>query len=381
MAAEVISQLGVVRSLLSRHGPAPVVADWQRLEPWTVARVRLEGAGHPRQVIVKWGRDHPDRTRTLTWRLRTELAALRFLSDDLGLRLAPRVVAADPAAEVIVLEDLFPRTPLDQLLRAEGATAHAERLAAFAGARGELNAATAGRAAVYYARRAALGPVDAAADRTGRWVGLRAEGIGQAADFGVAVSGPAESELVSVLEELDEPGPFLAFSNGDPEANNVLVHASGDPDPRLIDFEFAGYTHALSDAVCLHVPGPAWLSIGDAEAGGPADAYRRALARGVPEAEDDRRYGFGLAAACFSYMFVRLQRLGAVDGRPPGDHSRLQLVATLEAAARTAAAHGALPHLAGWALRTSGLLRRRWPDADLDLTDPASFPAYSPRLR
>ncbi|MFG1614376.1 hypothetical protein ACGFI3_16560 [Nonomuraea wenchangensis] len=96
------------------------------------------------------------------------------------------------------------------------------------------------------------------------------------------------------MAELREPGPFLALSNNDPESNNVLVHAAGEPDARLIDFEFAGYTHCLHDAVCLHVPGPGWLSVADP---GPADAYRRALATGVPEAEDDRRHGFGLAAA------------------------------------------------------------------------------------
>ena len=68
-----------------------------------------------------------------------------------------------------------------------------------------------------------------------------------------------------------------------------------------------------------------------------------------------------------------------LDTRAPGDHSRLQLVETLESAARTAEAHRALPHLAGWVQRTADVLRRRWPDADLDLTDRARFPPYSPR--
>ena len=107
--------------------------------------------------------------------------------------------------------------------------------------------------------------------------------------------------------------------------------------------------------------------------------YRRALARGVPEAQDDRRYGFAMAAACMSWALLRLRRFAVLDTRAPGDHSRLQLVETLESAARTAEAHRALPHLSGWARRTADVLRRRWPDADLDLTDCASFPPYSPR--
>ncbi|MFF5262201.1 hypothetical protein ACFY4C_24965 [Actinomadura viridis] len=147
---------------------------------------------------------------------------------------------------------------------------------------------------------------------------------------------------------------------------------------RLIDYEHAGYIHALNDAVCLYVPGPGWMSVGDPAAMGTADAYRLALAQGVPQAEDDRRYGFALASACMSFALVRLERLRSVDARPPGDDSRHQLIATLESAASTASAHRALPALAGWARHLAGLLRRRWPDADLA---PGTFPPYTPRRR
>ncbi|WP_425248047.1 hypothetical protein [Streptomyces sp. NEAU-NA10] len=359
------------------HGAPVTVSSWSRLAPWTVARARLDGpAGVPRDVVVKWARDQPVPGRTPGGRLRTEVAALRFLADDLGLALAPRVLAADPDAGLVVLEDLAPRVALDGLLRRDGAAAHAERLAAFARARGELGAATAGHDGAYYARRAALGPVDRAADRRGRYAPLREEAHGHADAFGAPITGPAAAELTHALAELCEPGPFLVLSNDDAEANNALVHPTGPADPRLIDFEFAGYTHALHDAVGLYVPGPAWMSVGDPVASGLADVHRTALAAGVPQAADDRRYGFGLAAACLAFALVRLERLPRLDARPPGDPSRPQLVATLEAAARTADAHRALPHLAGWAHRTAALLRRRWPDADLD---PAALPPYTPR--
>jgi hypothetical protein len=80
-----------------------------------------------------------------------------------------------------------------------------------------------------------------------------------------------------------------------------------------------------------------------------------------------------------SWALLRLHRFAVLDTRAPGDHSRPQLVETLESAARTAEVHRALPHLAGRARRTADVLRRRWPDADLDLTDRARFPPYSPR--
>ncbi|WP_377267069.1 hypothetical protein [Peterkaempfera sp. SMS 1(5)a] len=178
---------------------------------------------------------------------------------------------------------------------------------------------------------------------------------------------------------MHDPGPFLVLSNGDAEANNILLHASGPADARLIDFESAGYTHALTDAVCLYVPGPAWLAVGDPVTTGLADQYRSALALGIPEAQDDRRYGSGLAAACMSWALIRLHRFPPLDTRPPGDPSRLQLIATLEAAAHTARTRNALPHLTGWLRRIAALLRRRWPDADQDFSDPAAFPPYLAR--
>jgi Phosphotransferase enzyme family len=369
-----------VLALLADLCGAPVAIErWERLEPWAAARVLLGGAGAGRTVIVKWVRAGSAQPRTEPWRLRTELAALQFLSDDLGLALAPRAIAADIQAGFLVLEDLAPRVALDHLIRRDGAAACLDLLAAFARARGELSAATAGRAGTYHARCAALGFPAPAGDAEGRLAGLWDQAHEDAAALGAPITGPAAAELAAVMAELNAPGPFLALSHGDAESNNILVRESGPADARLIDFEAAGYAHALLDAVCLHVPGPGWISVGDPVAAGLADQYRRALARGVPAAQDDQRYGFALTAACMSWALVRLHRFAVLDTRAPGDHSRLQLVETLESTARTAGAHRALPRLAGWARRTADVLRRRWPDADLDLTDWARFPPYSPR--
>ncbi|WP_435227467.1 phosphotransferase [Streptomyces sp. Tue6028] len=371
-----------VQNLLAGLYASPVTVDrMERMAPWAVARVWLRGAaGVPGSVIVKRALGRLREGRTAGWRLRTELAALRFLSNDLGSRLVPRVLAADTAAGLLVLEDLAPRVSLDGLLRRDGAAEHGTRLAAFARARGALSAATAGRAASYYTRRVDLGSVDRAADQAGRHAPLREAGIEHASAIGVPLEGRAAYELASATDELTSPGPFLALSNQDAEANNILLHASGPPDARLIDFEFAGYTHALADAVCLYVPGPAWLTVGDPTTTGLADQYRHALALGIPEAEDDRRYGDGLAAACVSWTLIRLQRFPLLDTRPPGDHSRLQLISTLEAAAHTCEIHRSLPRLTDWIRSIAAVLRCRWPDVDKDLADPARFPPYTPRL-
>ncbi|MGW1842952.1 hypothetical protein [Streptomyces sp. NPDC001966] len=380
-APRAICRVDALQNLLTDLCASPVTVDrLERLEPWAAARVWLRSASAlPCSVVVKWVPDGQREARTAPWRLCNELAALQFLSEDLGVGLAPRVFAADTTARFLVLEDLAPRVPLDRLLRRDGAAAHRDRLAAFARARGALSAATAGRAEAYYARRAELGPVDAAADPAGRLALLRAGGIDHASSLGVPLGGRASYELTSVFDELSAPGPFLALSNGDAEANNILLHDSGPAEARLIDFEFAGCTHALTDAVCLYVPGPAWLTVGNPSTTGLADEYRHALALGIPEAEDDRRYGDGLAAACVSWALVRLQRFALLDARSQGDHSRLQLIATLEAAADTAQTCRALPHLTTWIRRIATVLRHRWPDADQDFADSARFLPYRAR--
>jgi hypothetical protein len=76
-----------------------------------------------------------------------------------------------------------------------------------------------------------------------------------------------------------------------------------------------------------------------------------------------------------------VHRFPVVDARAPGDDSRAQLVATLEAAARTVVAYHARPQRAGWAHRLARRLRGSRPDADRDVTDPAAFPPYSPQAR
>src|SRR5579863_9489979 len=127
-------RLVAVRALLTDLYGVPVAVEgWERLEPWAVARVLLGGAGAARAVIVKWVRAGSAQVRCEPWRLRAELAALQFLSEDLGLALAPRVIAADVQAGLLVMEDLAPRVALDRLIRRDGAAAHPGLLAVFAG--------------------------------------------------------------------------------------------------------------------------------------------------------------------------------------------------------------------------------------------------------
>jgi hypothetical protein len=88
------------------------------------------------------------------------------------------------------------------------------------------------------------------------------------------------------VAELAQPGPFLALTNGDTESHNFPTGPGGG---RLIDFEGAGFRHALTAAAGFAVPGLLWLAVSGSE---QVAAFRRALTRTVAEAEDDQRFGW-----------------------------------------------------------------------------------------
>lgn len=349
--------------------PAEVVRIESRA-PWAVLRAHL--AGPPGSVIVKWLRDHPTGFRTDPRQVATERAALEFLAE-LAPPLAPKVYASDLAAGILVLEDLSPRRALDDLLREGGVPGAVPSMRAFVQAIANLHSATAGRQDAFYAHRSSYGPVDPKLDRADpcgpRWAVTR----GELAGLGLALPGPAERELATVEQELTEPGAFLVLTNGDSNPNNFLVDGT---DGRIIDFEFAGYRSAPSNLAWLYVPGPAWITVTDPIADRLVAEYRDRVIEAIPEAGDDRRFGTGLAATCLAHAFERLNRLPVVDAREPGNHSRVQLVATLEAAAEVAERPYGFANLAGWTRRIADFLRRRWPDADVDL---AAYPSYAPR--
>jgi hypothetical protein len=365
-----------LEQLLSQVFAVPVsITVSERITPWSVLRCKLRAPrdGLPSSVIVKWLRDDPNGFRTDRAQVWTERAALEFL-EGLGVGLAPRLIAADAESDVLILEDLAPRVALDVLLRADPDEAQLG-LSTFARALGELHSSTVGYAPVYDAKRQTLGPFDPRSEHL-RFLGTRwRETRRLVQGMGLAMPAAAEREMATLQHTLEEPGPFLALSNGDSGANNFLVDGE---DGRIIDFEFAGFRHALTDIACLYVPGPMWITVGDAVSDGTERVYREALARGVPEAQDDRAFGFGLSIACLAMALERLHRLSRLDARPAGEPSRMQMISTIESAAGVAERHRTLPNLAGWLRLGAHSLRRRWPDTDVEF---AKYPPYTPRTR
>ncbi|WP_405701578.1 hypothetical protein OG209_31360 [Streptomyces sp. NBC_01383] len=270
------------------------------------------------------------RPRSAAELTRCEQAALDFIADDLRLDLAPGLHAASPDSRLLALEDLYPRTELAGLLHRDGHTPALDaELTAFASSMGEPAAASAGRAALFNARRTALGTgAGQLGDREHACTGLWRNGLARAAAFGVPLPTAAERDLEAAVAELADPGPFLALTNGDTESHNVLAGPSGGG--RLIDFERAGFRHALTAATGFAVPGPNWSAVSGP---GQVEAFRRALARTVPRGRGRPAFrlrpglgfhGLGDDARRPSHVAGRTrprQRLPHPDGGPAGIRS------------------------------------------------------------
>lgn len=339
----------------------------------------------PETVILKWANTEdyrPNEPEGAVARLFNDWAGTLFLS---GLPeaagLAPRCLGGDRAMGLVVLEDLGAgATLVDPLLGAD-ATAAERALLALMRTLGRLHAATVGREDAYRAVRATLGPVTAATPvhTPGR---LRAQlpEIGAALTrAGLALDARAETEVETTLTALEQPGPFWAYTHGDPCPDNDFLAPDGTV--RLIDFEMGAYRHALIDGVygLMHFP-TCWCAgrIPGATLARMEAAYRGELARGCPAAEDDAKWGEAVTHALAYWLLASLAWLleGALREEEEWGIAgvRPRLVARVESFAREVSKRDEhLPALAAFAERLSAELRRRWPPESCEL---ALYPAF-----
>ncbi len=337
--------------------------------PW-VTRCTIDGAtgAAPASVIVK-ARRLEAHTRSEQERFHHERAALEFLTS-LGSAAGPRLLAAADKAGILVMEDLGSGPALEDLL-VGGDSSIAERgLVAFAGTLGRMHATTAGHAAEYYGLRSRLGPINPVFDRISilgidikrSWSQLR-EIVADRPD--VPPPTGVGSDVDEILRVLVEPGPYLAFSNGDACPANCRLTDGG---LRFIDFEHAAFRHALLDAAALRFPFPAcpcWSRLPEDVGRRAEDVYRTEMARSYPDILDDARYAHGLTAACVAWTIVRAVRLPKLDNgdesHPLGFSRRGQLLDTIDITVRCAQQSRSLQSFASWLTDVSAALRVRWP--------------------
>jgi aminoglycoside/choline kinase family phosphotransferase len=229
--------------------------------------VRLELAGG-RSAVLKRRADRDDDDAGGQG-FDTELAALELLSG-MPVPVAPRLLGADAAAGILVMEDLGPAGSLaGSLLAGERERAEAD-LAAYARALGSMHAWTMQRVP---------GPAGPAELREPAWLTFIANGkepfLAAAARLGLRTAGVA-SEIDQITVTLRET-PNRGLVHDDPCPDNVLLL---DGACRIFDFETSGWGAVVLDAAYLVAPFPSCWCFADlpAEVAAPAvDAYRDAL--------------------------------------------------------------------------------------------------------
>jgi Ser/Thr protein kinase RdoA (MazF antagonist) len=352
----------VAEALLARRwGTSVVVRDAEKI--WDRSHiVRLRVAGDNRTVVLKRPRQENfgDRTRGFD----AELAALEFLSP-MEPAVAPRLLGADAAAGILIMEDLGPGSSLaDSLLGSDRSRAEAD-LISYARAIAAMHAWSIGRSREYAELRARLA---GAADGEARpdWMdaitGSKEPFLAMAAQLGLATDG-VDQEIDS-LEALMGGAGYVGLVHSDLCPDNTHI---ADGSCRIIDFETSGWGPIALDVAYLLAPFPSCWCFASlpAEAAGPAlVAYRdQATNAGIDLGPD---WEAALTAALAGWVVARGARIGrALDEDRSWGTSTMRprlltwLHSFIEAASRT----GALPRLRSLAEATRELLLLRWPDA------------------
>ena len=333
------------------------------------------------------------------YRFFNDWAGLQFLSEVVhGASLSPRLYAAqhataDRATDLIVMEDFKTERDVSSFLKGKEPRLAEEILLLWAGALGNLHASTVGKEALFKLIRDELAPRRPSWGWVPHWQRLPAtyeklvqtlpEDIKQtgferfhwmhfvlhqtASVLSVPVSPTAAAELETVIQALCTPGPFLAYTHGDPcPGGNCLVMGK---EVRLVDFENGDYRHALFDIVYARIGFPTcWESmlLPHSSILCIEQAYRAEFVKGCPEASDNRRFAQELVHAC-AYWTLMLCQFNAIAQFPTGDrywkpYRMCQRILTrFERFAQTTIEFGYLESLGSLFAAMASTLRERWP--------------------
>jgi hypothetical protein len=365
----------------------PVTAGWSsQFETYSWVRrctIEAESSVMPASVIVKMRRPE-SHSRSEPFRFDHEQAALEFLTS-IGSTAGPRLLAADNEAGILVIEDLGAGPSLEDRLVGSDERSADQGLVAFAATLGQMHAITAGYAAEYYQLRSRFGPIEPAFDRISI-LGINIEHSWRQLRQIVAdrpylpAPNAVDSDVDEILRVLSEPGPYLAFSNGDTCPANCRISGDG---LRFIDFEHAAFRHALLDVAALRFPFPAcgcWSRLPEDVSLRAEEAYRKEMTRTCPNLLDHARYAHDLTVACAAWTIVRMVRLprleDADDPHPMGFSRRGQLLDTINTTVNCSYQSRSLQALASWLASACDALHARWPHLT---SNQPFYPAFQSR--
>jgi Ser/Thr protein kinase RdoA (MazF antagonist) len=397
---------------------APLTPNWSACEakPPALSRAELdlaegllavawEEAVHLTSADPVWGRDHvfclraADGRSAILKRPRrppaegeggterqafgAELAALEFLNE-MAAPIVPRLLGADVAAGLLVMEELpGGRSLADSLLSGDRAAAESDLLA-YAEALARLHSWSFDRLDAFEGVRARYCPT---ADPRSWWLqmieGGQARFLQVAADLGVPTVrvGPEIDELITTLAG----GLHCGFVHGDPCPDNVRIV---DGDCRLFDFELSGRGSVTLDAAFLAAPFPSCWCFGrlpEEAAARALQSYRKTLAGGGTTLAGD--WDVAMAAALAGYIVARGS---VIEGALQEDSDwgtatmRPRLLAWAASFVTVASEVGAFPQLCGLVEALHDRLRARWESTSIPeypaLANPGSPPAQLPEF-
>lgn len=319
-------------------------------------------------VVVKAAEDVTGSRRGMA-AIRNEHAALTFLRR-LGSTSSARLLADDIDCGLLIIEDLGDAPSLAHVLLYGSRSAAERATQAHARWLGTLHAETVGQFEAYEAIREQLDLRDAPNRFVLRGRDVR-DCVKSLPELLAGIGLPtlrADSDLETVLAELDDPGDLLALSTGDPCPGNDAVFETG---VRCFDLEAAGFRHALLDAAHYAVPFPncwCWRQLPGGISGSMIEAHRRQLARTSTQAADEARYFVALIRAAAAWILWTLdQRLPDLDS---STNAATRVVRSLDNFADLARAHGELLALAGECENVADVIRSRW-----RVVPPVTYPA------
>jgi hypothetical protein len=347
----------------------------------------LEGPSDaPASVIVKRAAVGEDETYdpaagtypAPAWRLFNDWAGLQFLarvtpSDP----LAPRLYGGDRNARLIVLEDLGTGETLDQVLLGADARAAGQGLVDLAALLGRMHALTIGRQSEFDHLRDTLGPRDKETEYyTYRWLATALHDAIR--DLTVTPAPGLDDELAALIETIKAPGPFLAYTHGDPcPGNDVRVGSR----LRLLDFEFGDFRHALTDGVYGRILFPTcWCSnrVPPSVVMQMESSYRAILMQTCPAARDDLLFSRAVVTGCAywaltMYSWNPVAELLVQDREWGIATARQRVLASSEICAQTAEQFGHLEAVGGTLQRIAAKLRTCFAT---ELDSMALYPAF-----
>lgn len=344
----------------------------------------------PQSIIVKQiGSGNEDRAfdpaevdSFVLQRFWNECAGLQFLEEVFtGAPPAPRLYGVDHTKGMMVMEDLGHGASLvEAVLGNEPAVATAGLLELMT-TLGQIHAHTIGKVQDYMRIRQRLGPsqpyFSSAAEGTlppARIAELCHTLIDR---LGIPTVTGLDQDLATVTRFWAEPGPFLAYTHGDPVPGNECKVGH---QRKLLDFEYSGFRHALTEGVYARiqfVTGFYVQRIPDVIALAMENAYRTELVKGCPEASEDRRFYQAITEAC-AYATISMWHW-AMPGILDQDEQwglsscRQRVLRRLALLAETTTAFGHLEALGAMAHKLRDELCQRWP---IEVHTMPYFPAF-----